>query len=80
MDEKKSGEGKFRSLIRFRADAGDTALQNHLSDFKKNATYLSPRIQNEIISICGDIAIRKVVENVKKVIKYLIGGEIWVNI
>ena len=44
---------KFRALLAFRVDAGDTILQQHLLTAKKNATYISKTTQNELINICG---------------------------
>ncbi|CAF4282758.1 unnamed protein product, partial [Rotaria sordida] len=36
-----------------RAEAGDQTLQTHLQRHQKNATYMSPTIQNELTSICA---------------------------
>lgn len=44
-------EGVFRALIRFRIETGDTPLKKNLDYGPKNAHYLSPIIQNEIIAI-----------------------------
>jgi hypothetical protein len=48
-------DGNFRALLRLRVDSGDTILEEHLKNGPKNSLYTSPGIQNEIISICGDI-------------------------
>ncbi|XP_050313673.1 uncharacterized protein LOC126748462 [Anthonomus grandis grandis] len=48
-----------------RIDAGDTILKNHLEHGKKNASYRSVDIQNEIISICGDVIKADCIKNVK---------------
>lgn len=45
----------FQALINLRIDAGDEVLKNHIENGNKNATYTSPRIQNEIIGICGEV-------------------------
>lgn len=37
-------------LLRFRLEVGDEYLKSHLSSCAKNATYLSWKIQNEILS------------------------------
>lgn len=59
-------EGNFRNLLRFRVDAGDIDLRNHLNTAPKNATYVSKTIQNDIIECCGDIIQAKIVEKVKR--------------
>lgn len=68
-DVNASTEGNFRNLIRFRIDAGDNTLKNHLEDCNKNATYLSPLIQNGIIDACGDTILDKIIADVKQVPK-----------
>lgn len=63
-------EGNFRNLLKFRVDAGDESLKNHLETFKKNASYLSPQVQNSIIESCGDIILESVLCEVKKVLTF----------
>lgn len=46
-------EGNFRAMLRFRVDAGDKELENHLQSASNRATYISKTVQNEIISCCG---------------------------
>jgi len=48
-------DGKFRALLRFRANFGDENLKNHLINSNKNSTYINLSIQNEIIDICGEL-------------------------
>ena len=48
-------DGNFRALLRFRIDAGDADLQTHLTNAAKNAQYISPSIQNELISCAGKL-------------------------
>ena len=38
--------GNFLALLKFRVDAGDTVLGEHLATSARNATYTSPVIQN----------------------------------
>lgn len=59
-------DGKFRALLRFRHDAGDKALENHVANAKKNATYISPIIQNEVLGICGEIIRRNITSDVNE--------------
>jgi hypothetical protein len=54
-------DGNFRALLHFRIDAGDVVLKEHLGSCMRNATYISPKIQNEIVATCGDI----IVEDIK---------------
>ena len=46
--------GNFLALLKFRIDAGDTILENHLSAAAQNATYTSNTIQNQIITVLSD--------------------------
>lgn len=57
-------DGGFRSLLRFRANGGDTCLTDHLQNSASNASYLSPMIQNEIIFACNDLILSKLVRKV----------------
>lgn len=60
------GDGILEGLYKMRIDAGDTTLKNHLEYGKKNASYRSVDIQNQIISICGDVIKADYIKNVKK--------------
>lgn len=42
-------DGKFRALLPYRANFGDEKLKEHILNCKNNASYMSPKIQNEII-------------------------------
>ena len=59
--------GNFKNLIAFRAEAGDSILAKHLKTCPKNASYLSPRVQNELILLSASIVrgklIRDLIEN-----------------
>lgn len=58
-------EGNFRALLKFRIDAGDVMLKQHLES-SSNATYISKRIQNEIIDLCKEEIQETIINNVKK--------------
>ncbi|XP_003748679.1 52 kDa repressor of the inhibitor of the protein kinase-like [Galendromus occidentalis] len=60
-----NNDGNFRALLRYRLDAGDRLLEEHLNSAKKNATYVSHTFQNEIISTIGKIIRRRIVAEVK---------------
>ena len=50
--------GNFWALLKFRVDAGDTVLREHLATASRNATYMytSSTIQNQLIDIiCNQI-------------------------
>lgn len=64
FDNPEENDGNFRALLRFRVHCGDEILKNHLEVSGKNATYLSPRIQNEIISACNIIVVRSIVAKI----------------
>ncbi|XP_062556769.1 zinc finger MYM-type protein 1-like [Armigeres subalbatus] len=69
---KENHTGVFEDLIHFKAESGDTALYDHVSQGKKNATYLSPQIQNQIISICGDIVLAELLNDARNAAAYSI--------
>lgn len=46
-----NNDGNFRSLLRYRIQSGDDCFLNHIQNCGKNATYISPDIQNEVISV-----------------------------
>ena len=58
-------DGNFNALLEFRVDAGDKVLADHLKTAGKNATYISKTIQNELISICGDILAESIIKDIK---------------
>lgn len=59
---KTSTSGIFNDLLLFRIESGDELLQKHKSENAGNAKYTSPRIQNEIISICGKLIKNDIVD------------------
>ena len=58
--------GNFLALLKFRVDAGDTVLGEHLVTAARNATYISPVIQNQIIEVLSDQLRQKIVQKVGK--------------
>lgn len=67
LDPSEAGErndGNFPTLLRFRIDTGDWILEQHLTHAPKNATYISGRIQNEIINAVGSLIRKKIVAEV----------------
>jgi len=64
--------GNFIALLKFRVDAGDFILHEHLTTAPKNATYTSFVIQNEVIEILGDQIQQKIITRVKQVRWYTV--------
>ncbi|XP_043065493.1 52 kDa repressor of the inhibitor of the protein kinase-like [Drosophila ficusphila] len=62
----KDNDGNFRALLRFSVDSGDLALQEHLKVAGGNATYLSHRIQNEIIDAGAEIITTELVRGINE--------------
>jgi hypothetical protein len=58
--------GLFLNVIQFRVDSGDQILHEHLNNMDKNCTWLSPRIQNEIIDICGKVIQESIIKDIKE--------------
>ncbi|KAF0688861.1 zinc finger MYM-type protein 1-like, partial [Aphis craccivora] len=63
-DDKMHNDGHFRQLLRFRVDAGDKDLENHLMTCAKNGMYTSWRIQNEILTTCNILILQHLVKNI----------------
>ncbi|CAG9840517.1 unnamed protein product [Diabrotica balteata] len=61
-------DGNFRALLRFRAQADDEVLKNHLISQSNHsrAMYTSSVIQNEIIDLCGNAIQEQIINRVKQ--------------
>ncbi|KAK4879168.1 hypothetical protein RN001_007314 [Aquatica leii] len=66
------GQGKFRALLHFRMDAGDSNLQKHLETAPKNATYLSKTTQKQLIECCHTLIMKNVIKKVKEAKYYAV--------
>lgn len=60
------GHGNFWALLQFRISSGDTLLREHPTTAPRNATYISPDIQNQVIQVLGDHILHKILTNVKE--------------
>ena len=58
-------EGNFRATLQLMAECGDTVLKEHLKSAKKNATYISPASQNDLIESVEITMREAVVEELK---------------
>lgn len=56
----------FRAILREKIMSGDEKLQNHFQFCKRNATYISWNIQNQIIEACNDIITENIADEVNK--------------
>ncbi|XP_025193531.1 52 kDa repressor of the inhibitor of the protein kinase-like [Melanaphis sacchari] len=59
-------DGNFKALLRYALDSGDQGLANHLNTAGAYSTYLSFRIQNEIIDAAGTLIKSNIVQRVNK--------------
>lgn len=57
-------DGNFRNILKLRAESGDKALIDHLNSCGSNATYLSWDIQNQILQICNELIVQKIVDEI----------------
>ena len=72
-----TNHGNFCALLNFRISAGDTILRDHLQSAAWNATYTSPDIQNQLISIHGDHICNAILRKVRSSLCYtLIADEV----
>ena len=60
-----ANHGNFLALLHFRAHSGDDVMKNHLENAKGNARYTSHVVQNQLITICGDLIREKLLENIR---------------
>ncbi|XP_060133298.1 52 kDa repressor of the inhibitor of the protein kinase-like [Zootoca vivipara] len=69
---KEGDEGVFFDLLNLRIDCGDEKLKSHLEKCQKNAIYTSPKIQNEIIKLCGQVVKERIIEDCKQAKAYAV--------
>ncbi|CAF2168304.1 unnamed protein product [Rotaria magnacalcarata] len=61
-----ANDGNFRALLQYRIQSRDEVLRQHLEKCNKNASYISKTIQNQIISIIGELILKQIIEEVKQ--------------
>lgn len=64
--------GVFRDILDMKICAGDEALKEHFEKGAKNASYLSPKIQNELINLCGEVIRQMLIDDIKNAYAYSI--------
>lgn len=57
-----TSSGNFRALLKYRLLSGDTILEKHLKSKTSKATYISPKIQNDIIDCCKNYITKKIIK------------------
>ncbi|KAJ8939579.1 hypothetical protein NQ314_011074 [Rhamnusium bicolor] len=62
--ETTKNDGNFRALLRLRVKSGDENLREHLTLALKKSTYISLRIQNELVNSCNSIIVNILVNKV----------------
>lgn len=60
-----TNQGNFLALLQFRIQAGDEVLKKHLQTAQGNALYTSKTIQNELITICGNLIKQNILQSVR---------------
>ena len=58
--------GNSIELLNYRIRSGDNPLENHLRSAQQNSKYTSPEIKNDLISSFMDLAVEKLVAEVKE--------------
>lgn len=61
---KQSDSGNFQDLLKFRVEADDSVLEEHFKTCTKKTKYISHRIQNEWLNICGLIIRKNIIEKI----------------
>ncbi|XP_025415028.1 zinc finger MYM-type protein 1-like isoform X2 [Sipha flava] len=59
-----TNSGNFRALLKYRILSGDTILEKHLKSKTSKATYISPKIQNDIIECCKNYITETIINEV----------------
>ena len=67
-DDPHANHGNFLALLQFRVNSGDRVLKEHLENAAGNALYTSKTVQNEMITICGDIIRSKLVKTIQNAV------------
>ena len=66
VNDPDQNHGNFLALLQYRARGGDSILEHHLNLCAGNARYTSKTIQNELITICGDVIRDSILEEIRE--------------
>ena len=61
-----ANHGNFLALLHFRVQAGDEVLKQHLRTVAGNALYTSKTVQNEMITVCGDLIRKNILDKIQR--------------
>ena len=64
-EENNENEGNFRALLRYRGKYNEV-FKKDFASAGHNAQYVSPRIQNEIISVCNELILERLVDSINR--------------
>ena len=70
----------FQDLLKLKIDSGDEILKKHLEKGAKNAQYTSPKIQNDILNLCGVVIREKLIVDVKSKSAHSILVDEWADL
>ncbi|KAG0422490.1 hypothetical protein HPB47_001686 [Ixodes persulcatus] len=65
-----AGAGVFHDLLDLRVVAGDAPLREHFASAAGNAKYTSAQVQNEIVSICGNMLKEEIVSEANRAVAF----------
>lgn len=65
FDDNPVRHGNFQALIRFRIEAGDKVLEEHLKQAGGRAVHTSKESQNEFLAACGFVIQQKIVAKIQ---------------
>ena len=58
-------QGNFHAVVRFAIASGDSILENHLKSCARNATYMSNKVQNELLVFMAEDLVSLIIKDVK---------------
>lgn len=66
MEKSDKKYGNFSAFLWFRGCSGAENLRRHVINYERSVTYISPKVQNEIVQTCSNLEADKVVTNINK--------------
>ena len=60
-------QGNFRAMLQIMAACNDQTIYEHINNVGRNSTYISPRIQNDLLDAMGASLEKSIVAEVKEV-------------
>jgi hypothetical protein len=75
LDKGQGNQGNLQSLLRFRVNAGDNVLEQHLKTAVKNCSYRSKSTQNELVELCGNHIREKLLNEIREAMFFAISAD-----